>query len=246
MLVSKQGYEIPYIYEGKGNEKKIVIISHGFGSSKESPTAVTAAARFNEAGIGAVRYDHPAHGDSPVDGEYFRIENCLNDLESVENMVAERFPDAEISYFSSSFGAFINLIYISTRSHRGTRSYLRCAAVDMPGIIRGWMSEEDIKEMDEKGYLVIDEDYVRPLKIVKGFCEDLEMIDLYKGFESKGTKLLMIHGTDDETAPYEDSKAFAQLYGIDLISVEGADHRFTPEGAMDIVREEAVRFINKI
>ena len=246
MLVSKQGYEIPYVFEGKGDEKKIVIISHGFGSSKESPTAVSAAAKFNEAGIGAVRYDHPAHGDSPVDGEYFRIENCLKDLETVENMVAERFPDAEISYFSSSFGAFINLLYISTRAHKGVRSFLRCAAVDMPGIIRGWMSEEDIKEMDEKGYLIIDEDYVRPLKIVKGFCEDLEMINLFEGFKAEGTELLMIHGTADETAPYEDARRFADTYGIKMIDVEGSDHRFTPEGAMDIVRNEALKFINII
>ncbi|MDO4481276.1 MAG: alpha/beta fold hydrolase [Bacillota bacterium] len=246
MLVSKAGYEIPYVYEGKGNEKKIVIICHGFGSSKESPTAVTMAEKLNDAGIGAVRFDFPSHGESKADSSFFRIENCMDDLASVEQMIADRYPDAEILYFSSSFGGFINLLYISERPHRGRKSFLRCAAADMPGIVRGWLTEEDKKKMFEDGYLVLDEDYDRPLKVVKEFAEDLEKIDLFRDFRPDGTELLMIHGTEDETAPYADALRFSEKFGIELISVEGADHRFTPEGAMDRVRSCAVDFFKGI
>lgn len=245
MLVSKAGYEIPYVYEGNGDEKQIVIICHGFGSSKESPTAVSMAEKLNEAGIGAVRFDFPAHGESPAEGEFFRVENCINDLASVEEMVSERYPSAEISYFSSSFGAFINLLYISGRPHRGRKSFLRCAAVDMPGIVKGWLTDEDMRKLTEDGYLILDEDYERPLKVVKEFADDLEKTDLFGNFKADNCRLLMIHGTEDETAPYADASRFARMYGIELISVEGSDHRFTPEGAMDRVRACAVDFFGK-
>lgn len=245
MLVSKAGYEIPYVYEGNGDEKKIVIISHGFGSSKESPTAVTMAKKLTEAGMGAVRFDFPSHGESTADSSFFRVDNCIDDLASVEQMIAEKYPEAEISYFSSSFGGFINLLYLSRRAHRGKKSFLRCAAADMPGIVRGWLTEEDRKKLYEDGYLVLDEDYDRPLKVVKEFAEDLEKIDLFRDFTADGTGLLMIHGTEDETAPYADALRFSNKFGIELISVEGADHRFTPEGAMDRVRACAVDFFKR-
>ena len=243
-LISKQGYEIPYVYTGSGQEEMIVIISHGFGSSKESTTATTVADKLISGGIASVRYDFPAHGESPAEGEDFRIENCLNDLQSVEEMVREQFPKKTIGYFSSSFGAFIQLLYLTRRKPSGKKSFLRCSAVDMPGIVETWMQDEALlKEMNEKGYVVADEGYVKPLHVYKAFWEDLKAIDLMKEFRKPGgIELRMIHGTVDETAPYKDALAFAKEYDIELISVEGADHSFTVNNAMDIVRAEALRF----
>lgn len=126
------GYDIPCLNNLSGGERMAVIISHGFGSSKESPTAQAIAAALPEHGIGTYSFDFPAHGDSPVEGEQLRICNCLNDLAAVEAHVRELMPEADIAYFSSSFGAYINLIYLATRTHVGKKSFLRCAAVDMP------------------------------------------------------------------------------------------------------------------
>ena len=36
---SKHGYEIPYYIDIPTEAKRVIIISHGFGSSKDSPTA---------------------------------------------------------------------------------------------------------------------------------------------------------------------------------------------------------------
>lgn len=243
-LFSKQGYEIPYVYEGTGEEELLVIISHGFGSSKESTTATTVAKKLSEGGIASIRYDFPAHGESPAEGKDFRIENCLNDLERVEEMARERFPEKTIGYFSSSYGAFINLLYLTKRKPSGKMSFLRCSAVDMPGIVDRWMEDDALlKEMEEKGYVVADEGYVKPLHVYRAFWEDLKKVDLMKGFRRpESVKMRMIHGTADETAPYPDAKAFSERFGIELIPVEGADHSFTVNDAMDIVRAEALRF----
>lgn len=89
--------------------KTAVILIHGFGSSKESPTALAVSAALPEHGIGTFGFDFPAHGDSPADGETLRVKNCLDDLADAEAHVQRLLPGAEIAYFASSFGAYIRL-----------------------------------------------------------------------------------------------------------------------------------------
>ena len=75
-LISKQGYEIPYVFEGSGDEDLLVIISHGFGSSKESTTATTVAEKLKNGGIASVRYDFPAHGRARRKGRTFALKTA--------------------------------------------------------------------------------------------------------------------------------------------------------------------------
>ena len=56
------------------NHKKIIIISHGFGSSINSPTAQMALQVFPSAGMGAVAFDFPGHGDSEAYNDHRRSE----------------------------------------------------------------------------------------------------------------------------------------------------------------------------
>jgi alpha/beta superfamily hydrolase len=236
------GYDIPCINNLSNYEKKVVIISHGLGSSKESPTAQAVAASLPKYGIGTYGFDFPAHGDSPVDGEKFRIEGCLNDLASVENHVRKLVPEAEIGYFSSSFGAYINLLYLATRAHAGKKSFLRCAAVDMPKLIKNALTPELSAQLKTQGYVIVDYDYVRPLKFTKEFYDDIMAYDVFKLCRSDMAQIAMIHGDADETAPVADARRFAKQCDAELTEVKGANHRFQIPGGMDQIIETAVRF----
>ncbi len=242
MIPGKNGYDIPCLTQLTGREKTVVIVIHGFGSSKESPTAQAVAEALPNYGIGTVCFDFPAHGDSPVDGEMLRIETCLNDLADVEAYLRRRMPEAEIAYFSSSFGAYINLIYLATREHAGRRSFLRCAAVDMPGIIRRETTPEYRRQLDAQGFVMLDMGDARPLKLTRGFVDDLDANDVFCLYQPGMAELAMIHGTADETAPIGDARRFAGQSGARLTEVEGADHRFLLPGGTERVVDAAVRF----
>jgi hypothetical protein len=43
--------------------------------------------------------------------------------------------------------------------------------------------------------------------------------------DEQRAKIVIIHGTDDETVPYANSCEFAEVAGLRLITVEGGDHR---------------------
>ncbi len=242
MIQGRNGYGIPCINHITGDENLTVIVSHGLGSSKESPTAQAVAAAMTEHGIGTYGFDFPAHGESPADGDQFRIENCISDLAEVEAHVRNLNPKAEIAYFSSSFGAYINLIFLAAREHAGRKSFLRCAAVDMPGIVRRGITTEQHAQLDEQGYFMLDQGYVRPLKITRDFLDDLDRHDVFKFYRPRIADISMIHGTADETAPIDDVRHFAKQAGAALIEVDGADHRFLVPGGTAQVIHSAVMF----
>lgn len=244
IIRGENGYDIPCLNHLNGDEKMAVIISHGFGSSKESPTAGIISAALPEYGIGTFCFDFPAHGESQADGELFRIRNCTGDLAAVEAHVRDLLPGAEIAYFSSSFGAYINLIYLATREHRGRKSFLRCAAVDMPGIMRRGTTPEHRAQLDRQGFVILDNDFFRPLKITRAFLADLEEYDVFNLYRPGIAEFAMIHGTADETAPIGDARRFAVLSGAALTEVAGSDHNFLIPGAMDRVADVAAAFFS--
>ena len=68
LLSGLNGYNIPCRHTIQGGESMVCLITHGFGSSKDSPTAQLLAGELPRHGIGTLALDLPAHGDSPVDG----------------------------------------------------------------------------------------------------------------------------------------------------------------------------------
>ncbi len=245
IIKGRNGYDIPCVDEINGNEDLAVVISHGFGSSKKSPAAVAVAERLEKMGIGTCRFDFPAHGESPVNGDMLRIDNCLRDIAAVEEHVLKLAPKAEICYFSSSFGAYMNIIYLASGMGTGKKSFLRCAAVNMPGIMQRELTEERVAKIEKDGFLIVDLDYMRPLKITKAFLEDIGSHDVFEIYVPGTAEIAMIHGTADKTAMPEDARRFASFAGAQLTEVEGADHIFMVPGGMETVVETAADFFSR-
>lgn len=111
-----------------------------------------------------------------------------------------------------------------------------------PGLFRNGTSKEQYTELSKHGYIIVDFDYVRPLKITLEFYDDLEGHDVFKLCRSDMARLAMIHGDADETASVEDARRFAKQFGARLTEVKGADHRIAIPGGMDQVINCAVQF----
>ena len=227
-----------------GDEKIVVVVSHGFGSSKGSPTVKTLEKVMPEAGIGVMAYDFPGHGESILDEPELRIENCLDALSAMEEMASEKAPGAEIVYFSSSFGAYITLLYLTKRKHAGKKAFLRSAAVNMPDKYEE-LTEEEERDLNEKGFAMVDHDYDRPLKITTGMRDDFRVNDLFSLYTPGETKIKMVHGTDDEVIDPEAARRFSEQFDIDITWIPGGDHRLSIPGAEDKVMELAKEFFLK-
>jgi pimeloyl-ACP methyl ester carboxylesterase len=240
-LNSTGGYKIPCIHNLSGDEDMVCIVSHGFGSSKGSPTAQMMLEELPGNGIGAIAFDWPCHGESNAKDDRLRVAGCLDDLASVEGFAREFSPEAEIVYFSSSFGAYINLIYISLRPHLGTKSFLRSAAVNMPELFENIPPTEEA-ELKKYGYCTLDDGYARPLHITQGFLDDLKRHDLFKIYRTGDVDVRMIHGDSDETVSVLAALRFASQFDIPITVVGGGDHRLSSKEAVRKVLDESAMF----
>lgn len=243
MIKRPGSYDIMFNAETNMDNKTVVVIAHGFGSSKESPTAQMLMNELPVHGIGVMAFDFPAHGESPVDGEFLTVENCIDDLMDVEQLVRNQNPGVEVVYFGSSFGAYITLNYIFGCRIRGARAFLRSAAVNMPELFRN-PTQEEKQFLEKNGYVILDYDNGRPLKVTEEFISDLQEHDLFERFKKYGADIRMIHGSGDETIDYARAKEFAEMHDIEMTTVDNGDHRLSIPGAPEKVLSEMLEFLN--
>ena len=249
-LVKDNKKIIPCLSEVPENPKAVVIMVHGFTSSKSCATAELLFRRFPECGVGVVTYDQPAHGKEEARDELLMIESCKQSLACVEEYVSVNYPDAEIFYFASSFGAYITGLYISTKKHKGRKAFFRSAAVIMPELVLGPEGAEPdaeiMAELDEKGYIEPDLGLGDRIKIPRGFLEDLQQNDLFKIFDNEKygrTDIELAHGSCDMVVPVDAAKGFAQKFGFKINIMKGENHSIcTDLSSPDKVADLALNF----
>ena len=252
-----RGYVVPCNYNINGSERIVCVVIHGFGSSKESPTAEMLLEELPQRDIGVIALDLPAHGESPVQGQFLRLSNCFADIEVAEARARELAPEAEIVYFASSFGAYTTLLYLAGKemttvregvTHGIPRVFLRSAAVSMPRLFAGRLTPERMAFLETDGEFTIGKEeygYDCDMKITQGFCSDLAGNDVFEIWRKGVAELCMIHGENDETIPLSEAVSFSEKFDAPLTVVENGDHRLSIAGAPELVLELALDFFTR-
>lgn len=230
-LKKRNGATVPCLCKVPENLKGMIIMIHGFTSSKSCATAELLFRTMPHAGFGVITYDQPGHGVEEALSDELRIENCKDSLACVEDFVSENYKDVPIYYFGSSFGAYITCLYISTRVHKGKKAFLRSAAVNMPDLILNPLKEvwnEEIKDdLYEKGYIEPDLGLGDTIKISKGFLKDLSQNNLYEIFNNEKfghTDLEFVHGEMDPVVNLKFTYDFAKQFGFKINVIPGEGH----------------------
>ena len=217
-LPSRRGDRIP-CHDNWEGQSRVVIVCHGFGSSKESPMVQALHRALPERGIGVWSFDFPAHGDSPMGQEGLRVPFCMDDLETVEAWIRAKSPQVEVCYFASSFGAYITLLSLSRAPRNRPRAFLRSAAVTMPQLVARWLTPRAKKDLERRGYFVPDYAYVREMP-----------------------SLFMVHGALDEVVPVKDARRFAETFGAQLRIFPQGEHPLMGNGELEAVLAWAADF----
>ncbi len=248
-LKKENGETIPCLLQMPENSRDVIIMVHGFGSQKDCATAQMLFRRMPPAGFGVITYDQPAHGPDEARDEPLLVRNCLSSLRTVEEFVSRQYPDAAIHYFSSSFGAYITVLYLCGFPHRGRRAFLRSAAVNLPQLFLGepgtGIDPELKKELDEKGS-VLSQLGPSEILIPAGFLEELRVNDLTEKFRERiydDAVFEMVHGEKDSTIELSYARKFAETFSIPITVIPDEEHTLSdhPE-TPDIVADLAIAF----
>lgn len=237
---SNNSYEIfcdLYLPENESIEK-IIIACHGFGGDKNSSAILMLAKTLTKYNIGVLAFDFPGHGISNASGYEYTLENCIGDINDVEEYIKKELDIKNIGFFATSFGAYAVLLKINRDKKIYSSIILRCPALNMKSIFENSILRADLKDFIKKGECELG--FERKIIVTKRFYEELIKNDIFKLYNTKN-EIVIIHGTKDDVAPIEDSIKFRNKFKniVKLFKVEGADHRFKKEGELEQVIEIA-------
>ena len=224
--------------------EKVIIACHGFGGDKESSAIELLAQKLIKNNILVIAFDFPAHGESKASGEEFLVENCINDLLSIEKYIQKNYPQVPIGIFATSFGAYVALLKINKYINNYFSIVLRAPAICMDEIFRNSIIRESTENFKQRGYTILG--YEKKLIVSYKYYEELITNKLFEIY-NKNEELLIIHGTEDDMAPISDSIRFIQNKNLKgkIEKIVGADHRMKKEGELETAINIAVKYIKE-
>ena len=228
------------------NVRSIVLFGHGFGGSKEARSADRFAEHLikKQASAAFLAFDWPCHGKDVR--KKLSLSDCDAYLSLVLGYCSESWPSAELYGFAVSFGAYLFLKYLHDHGDPFRRTVLRSPAVSMYDTLMHSVLSPSDRELLMKGREVYA-GFDRRVPVSPAFAEELRVSDIRSyDYLDYADDLLILHGTKDELIPYADVKAFAEQNVIELIPVEGADHRFQDPQKMDAAIYDSLRFFGMI
>ena len=213
----------------------LVILLHGFTSSKDRPHNILTAAAMREAGFATLRFDLYGHGESGGEFRKHTLYKWISNTMAVIDYARELgYTDLFLSGHSQ--GGLVAALAAGMEADRIRGMVLRAPAFMIPqaardGILLGYSIDPDhipdsfstIKNLE------LDGNYVR----VAQTAHVEEAANRYKG------PVLILHGEEDDTVPPADSQRMAERYqNCELVILAGETHHFDrhPEQAREIIR----------
>ena len=198
-------------------DSKIVIIGHGVTSHHDRPYLTHLCDAVSAAGLASLRFSFSGNGDS--EGQF--VDSCISKEVADLGAVIDALEGWSVAYAGHSMGGAVGVMRAATDERIG-------ALVSLAGMteVHGFMQRHF-------GHLTPGEDCMLEREhahLSESFLEDAREIQTTLPQASQiSVPWLLVHGTEDELVPFEDSVRCAQAcpQNAQLAPIEGADHCFT-------------------
>ncbi len=238
----KEGYEIKvteYLPE-ENKIEKVLVMCHGFSGSKNSDTIKMMAEKLITLNIAVVALDLPCHGESQVAEDEFNLKNTVEDIYIV-TMYASKL-SKHVSIFATSIGAYFTLNLLQDNHFNYEKVILKSPAICMDEIFfNGGIITCTLEQLKERGSVYAG--FGRQVKISYDTLIELKKNRLLEKY-NKNYNILILHATEDDTAPIEDAVEFAEKKeNVCIKKLVGGDHRLKTEEQRKWVYENTVKFL---
>lgn len=247
--INRGGYSIRSKMIINSNDKStrnfddVVLVTHGFGSSKETAGTLHFGEHLTSKykGFAVIAFDWPCHGMDAR--KKLSVEECLTYLSLVVEYTKEELKAKRVYNYSSSLGGYLTLRYLIEKGNPFTKIALRCPAIKMYDSMMSYLSDDDKAKLAKGKEISIGFD--RKMKADSSFFESLKSFNImdHEYFDF-ADDMLIIHGTKDEMIPIEDSRTFAENNVIQFIPVEGANHPFQNPNHMALATHKIIEFFH--
>ncbi|MBS5582683.1 MAG: alpha/beta hydrolase [Megasphaera sp.] len=221
----------------------IVLVTHGFGSSKDTAGTVHFAEHLTGKykGYGVIAFDWPCHGEDAR--KKLTIDECLSYVTHVITYAKKEFQAKTIDMYATSFGAYIILRYILTIGNPFHKIAMRSPGINMYETMSHHIGEEGLRLLKKGKDIQIGFD--RKMKIDRSFLQDLKEFNVMdKEYFEYADDMLILHGTNDDMIPISISQEFAENNVIEFIPIEGANHPFQNPNHMALAIHHIIEFFH--
>lgn len=215
------------LHETGSNE--LVIICHGFRSTKDRIPMVSLAFAFEKEGISAFRFDFAGNGESEGSFQYGNYHREAEDLRAVVEYFQAK-QRCVVAIIGHSKGGNAVLLYASR--YNDVQTVVNIAGrFDLKRGIKGRLGKDFQEKIKQHGFIDVRNRRGKlEFRVTeKGLMDRLET-DARAACQTitPSCRVLTVHGTLDEMVPVKDATEFAKhIPNHNLRIVEGADHEFT-------------------
>ena len=216
-----------------GDIRRIVIGVHGLGGSARDDIQSSIADEMDMFYAATVRFDFPAHGESPMSDDYLNLQNCLDCLTTVGQWIRDRYPQVEdLCIFATGFGAYITLLSIQELQEMPGKVKL---VVQTPNVMMH-KSLVTMSKVSRETFWAMERVTLkakRPFDITYSFYEEIQENSVMTTYP---IPMLIVVGEADVVIDMADIQNFRRINEeSQLVVIPGAGHRFLEEGAWDMV-----------
>ncbi len=234
-LLNKDGLPVPckLFTPEDGDIRRVVLGVHGLGGSAMDDIQAAIAEEMEMFYAATLRFDFPGHGENPLEGEAFNLENCKNTLLAAAGFAKERFPEVEdLCIFATGFGAYITFLCMDELLELPGSIKL---VVQTPSVLmhETLLSMLDITQPTFQALGSITLRTPRPLYVSYRFYEDM-MNNV--AMATYPLPFLILSGEQDTYVRSMDIQRLRRINeDAQHVVIPGAGHRFLEEGAWDMV-----------
>jgi len=221
---------------GKSLTSSIMILCHGFASSKNNTTYSVLAPKLMNAGIASFRFDFFGHGESEGDFADLTVSQSINDILAAIDFIKKKGYE-KIGLMGSSFGGLSSIIAASKTNllkflvlKAPVSNYLELYKNKDINVIKKW---EKNKYRTVEGKKLKYDFYLDSINNIG-----------YKAAEKIHIPVLIIHGNLDKDVPVEQSINLSKI--IDDCALEiviNANHSFSQQSHFRQMINSSLKYI---
>jgi uncharacterized protein len=229
--------------EGSDN-KRIVILCHGFTTHKNRPKYLRLAEEFTKKNVATFRFDFFAHGESEGKFEDITISEGANDiLKAIELVKSKGF--SRIGLIGVSFGGISSAIAAS-KTKELKALVLVSPVSDYAEVLKLDYGGRGIKEWKETGFIGHKDPKGDTGRIKYSFFEDVKKTIVYDVTHKITVPTHIIHGNEDKSVPVQQSIKTAKLIRNGEITIlKGCNHNYLEKMHFERMIKTSVSFVMK-
>lgn len=228
VIENNHGEKLSGILHETGS-KQLVIVCHGFQSSKERIPMVNLAAALEKEGISAFRFDFAGNGESEGSFQYGNYRREAEDLRAVVQHFRRenRVISAVIGY---SKGGNVVLLYAS--KYNDVHAVVNISGrFNLEKGMEGRLGKDFLLRLKQHGYIdVFNRKGKFEYRVTEESLKDRLTTDIHAVclLIQQECRVLTVHGSMDKFVPAEDALEFAKFIpNHKLHIIEGANHEYT-------------------